>query len=406
MKLQIDYADHPAFARLVSGRRSLPEATTYFAGIDEIWGSLLAPGSRTGPEAGAEFDRLASPLLRQFKDVLQREPIVEEYRPFVFTALDNSLQAVRTEIVQVVDGHSFRRNRSAPVEGIVTQLRETGAATFRMAPAARKRVSDSLQPYFRQVEAQRDGGSGARCFVAVPPRGTHWDLLKAFVRDSHIEDAISSYAGFPLALNGYALTLSHPGETWFKICYEDLGLPAVRTVQMHYDIDNLTAKAMFYLNEVSPDSGPFSCAPNSKALIGWRSQTSYFKYLDYANNDYAAFRKVPGTIYNRPMFIFPELRPAFASLPAELQGSGGPGDDVLDASPLSAALLRGEHILTSDDGDLMLFAGGEILHRGGVAKLGQRYALQMIFQKPPSLAQKVRGLPRRVGNRIKRLFPN
>ncbi len=406
MKLKIDYAAHPAFEGMALGKRNFTEASDYFSTIDQICEELLAQGAPKAGISGAEFDRLTLTPLHRLKQALQQEPIVQEYRPFVFAALERSLEAVRTEFVQVVRGRSFRRNRSASVEAIVTQLRETGAATFRMAPDARKRISDSLQPYFRQVEAQRDGGSGARCFVPVPPKGTHWELLKAFVRDSHIEDAISSYAGFPLALNGYALTLSHPGETWFKICYDDLGLPAARTVQMHYDIDNLTAKAMFYLNEVSPDSGPFACAPNSKALITSRSQTSYFKYLDYANNEYAASKKVPGTIYNRPMFFFPELRPAFASLPAELQGSGGPGDDVLDASLLSEALLRDERIFTSDDGDLMLFAGGEILHRGGVAKQGQRYALQMIFQKPPSLVQRVSSLPRKVGNRVKRLFPN
>lgn len=405
MKLAIDYAAHPAFAGLTSaGGRHCLEAQRYFARLDEAWEGLVAPGgNKTPDETGSAFDAQIAPSLADLKQVLGREPIPGDYLPFVFKALDDSSQAIRAEIAQVVSGRGYKGARNAQIDAICTQLRDQGAAAFRIDRGTRERIFESLKPFCAEVEAQRDSGTGARCFVPVPARGTHWELLKAFVRDACIEDAISGFAGFRLELVGYALTLSHPAETWFKISYQDIALPATRTVQLHYDIDNLSAKSMFYLNEVGADNGPFAYIPDTRRFIVSRSQTSYFKYLDYANNDYATAKGVPETIYNRPLFINPGLRAAFAALPSELQGTACPGDDVLDAAPLSAALLLGERVVTSADGDLVLFAGGEKLHRGGVATAGQRYALQMLYKRPPSFTEKLVNLPRQLGSRAKQI---
>jgi hypothetical protein len=403
MKMQIDYASHPAFMS-ISAPWSSAAVARYFEEIDQAWqDAVVRPTAMSADQAAAAFDRQALPLLNALKQTLGGTSIQIDYLPFVRRALDDSLAAVRAEIMQLIAGRAYRPVSNQQAGAICEQLRELGAAALRMDGATRARIFDALKPFVQQVDAQRAAGSGARCFVAVPAQGTHWDLLKGFVRSSHVEDAISAFAGFPLELVGYALTLSHPGETWFKICYQDIGLPATRTVQQHYDLDNLSAKSMFYLNDVGPEDGPFAYVPASKALIGSRSQTSFFKYLDYANNDYAAAQAVPETIYNRPVFITPSLRAAFASLPSELQGSACPGDDVLDDTPLSEVLLRGERSLTSDDGDLMLFAGGETVHRGGVARSGQRYALQMIYKRPPTLSEKLASLPRQLGSRAKQI---
>jgi hypothetical protein len=405
MKLTIDYASHPAFAAISGGKgQHSIEAGQYFARMDDIWAELIAPESRvTAKEVGAVFDQRVASLLTDLKRALSQDHVPSDYLPFVFKALDDSCQAVRAEIVQVVAGRAYRGVRNARIETICAALRDKGAAAFRMERGTRMRIFESLKPFCAQVEAQRAGGSGARCFVAVPARGAHWDLLKDFVRKNHIEDAIGAFAGFPLELVGYALTLSHPGETWFKISYQDIGLPAPRTVQQHYDLDNLSAKSMLYLNDVGEENGPFSYIPDTKSFIASRSQTSYFKYLDYANNDYAIAKGAPETIYNRPLFVTPNLRPAFAALPVELQGTACPGDDVLDGTPLSQALLKGERPLTSEDGDLMLFAGGETLHRGGVVSAGERYALQMMYKSPPSIAEKLVSLPRQLGSRAKQI---
>lgn len=404
MKLEIDYASHPAFATASSGAWRSADAARCFERLDDLWRELVAPqASLSTDQALQTFDRRAGALVTDLKRSLEGTSILADYVPYVCKALDDACQAIRAEIGQVIAGRAYRKPAGAVVGATCEALRERGAAAFRMDRDTRRRIFQSLQPFVREVEVQRDSGSGARCFVAVPARGVHWELLKDFVRTQRIEDAISAYAGYPLELVGYALTLSHPGERWFKICYEDIGLPAPRTVQQHYDLDNLSAKSMFYLNDVDAENGAFTYIPASRAFIVSRSQTSFFKYLDYANNDYAAAKGAPETMYNRPVFISPSLRRAFASLPAELQGTSCPGDDVLDDTPLSAALLAGERPLTSEDGDLMLFAGGETIHRGGVARAGQRYALQMMYKSPPRMAEKLLALPRRVGSKAKQI---
>ena len=404
MKLEIDYAAHPAFQNLViSGRRSLAQAGVYFRALDDLWQEALAQSADVPPEA----------LLRQFDLVQSREAgrlsealmpwIDSDYLPYVQQALSNSAEAIRREISTI---HAARRNPrrvGSEVESIRRSLVDAGIAGFQMGESALASLNAALAPYRAQLLSQRDSNDGARCYVVPPSKGEHWQIMKSFLREQRVEEAISAYAGYPLELEGYAFTYSHVGESWYRKCYLDISLPAPRTVQMHYDEDNLSAKSMFYLNDVSEQNGAFSYLAAGRAEIASRSQLAYFKYLDYANNDFAAMKGAPPTSYNRPVFITPWLRSEFARLPAELQGSGGPGDDILDGTPLSDFLIANERRLTGPAGYLALFAGGETLHRGGVIESGERFALQMIYKSPPSAARRAARRLRSLGRVLPRL---
>src|SRR5688572_15677934 len=123
MKLEIDYASHPAFTGISSSRGCL-EAERYFVELDDLWGELVAPASALSAEqAAAEFDRRSVPLLSGLKQVLFATPIQQDYLPFVFKSLDNSLLAIRTEIMQVIDGRVFQAAGSKQVGAICEQLR-------------------------------------------------------------------------------------------------------------------------------------------------------------------------------------------------------------------------------------------------------------------------------------------
>lgn len=405
MKLLVDYARHPAFASLVpAGRRQSPEAAAYFAALDAAWEAALAPGRAATPvQAVAEFDQARARVLPALTSALASWAS-PAYLPHVLRALDVAADAVRREITQVLASRGNRPARDPAVTAIRDSLAQTGVAGFQMGAADLARLNESLAPFRAQLQQQRRTNGGARCFVVPPSKGEHWRIMKAFLREQRIEQAISAYAGYPLELEGYAFTYSHPGEDWYRRCYLDLGLPAPGCVQMHYDEDNMSAKSMFYLNDVGTDNGPFSYLALSRAEIASRSQLAYFKYLDYANNEFAAAMGAPATTYNRPLFITPSLRGEFARLPAELQGSGGPGDDILDGTPLSDYLLANERKLTGAAGHLALFAGGETLHRGGVIATGERWALQMIYKAPPTLAQKAARRARSLRGAVPRLL--
>jgi hypothetical protein len=409
MKLLVDYAGHPAFRGLVpQGERSLPEARSYFDALDNAWRIALAPSASGSPQDELQrFDIVQAAEEHKLVGALATW-IGADYLPYVKEALRISAGAIRREIGQI---HAARR-KSLTTGHVVSSIRQSladkGVAGFQMSAAALAQLNAALSPFRDELREQRRSNGGARCFVVPPSKGEHWQIMKSFLREQRIEEAISAYAGYPLELEGYAFTYSHADETWYRKCYLDIPLAAPRTVQMHYDEDNLSAKSMFYLNDVGENNGAFSYLAIGRAEISSRSQLAYFKYLDYANNEFAAARGVPVTSYNRPLFITPPLRKEFARLPAEMQGSGGPGDDIQDGTALSDFLIAHERRLVGPAGYLALFAGGETLHRGGVVESGERFALQMIYKSPPSTAQKaarrlrsLRGFLPRVVNRLR-----
>ena len=399
MKLMVDFASHPAFRDLVPReRRNLSQAQTYFEVLDDAWRTaLVVPG-----DGLLRFNQVQTDEIRKLRDALESW-ISPEYLVHVSEALRVSVAAIRREIAQIHASHFDALPIAKEVGKIRQSLVDTGVAGFQMSTAVLAQLNTALAPFRAELLKQRYSNAGARCFVVPPSKGEHWQIMKSFLCEQRIEDAISAFAGYPLELEGYALTYSHTDETWYRKCYLDLSLPAPRTVQMHYDEDNLSAKSMFYLNDVDETNGAFSYLAAGRAEIASRSQLAYFKYLDYANNEFAAARNVLTTSYNRPLFLTPALRPEFARLPAEMQGSGGPGDDIGDGTPLSDFLLANERRLVGPAGYLALFAGGETLHRGGVIQSGERFALQMIYRAPPSAAQKARRRLQSLRNALPRL---
>ena len=101
MKLEIDYASHPAFASIASGRRSI-EAQRYFEQIDALWRDLASERKGLSVQSAATaFDRETAPLMAALKEKLAGMSIAADYLPFVQRALDDSLSAIRAEIAQV-----------------------------------------------------------------------------------------------------------------------------------------------------------------------------------------------------------------------------------------------------------------------------------------------------------------
>lgn len=384
MKIAVDYAQHPAFPH---SSTSSPEIGQYFAGLDSLWGRLA--GGKAAENTIAEtFAAERQRLMNGVEQVLS-ECTGPAYRPFVIRAFDNSADAILKEIACIVDAKTTRSHHGQEAEAIAQKLRDISVVGFPMEPGLRARIAKSLAPYMETLKEQRRSNGGARCFVAVPSWGEHWQLIKGFLKKNRVEEGISAYAGYPLELSGYALTYSHPDENWFRQCYVDIGLEAPRTVQMHFDEENTSAKSMLYLNDIESDNGPFSYVPRGDASAPSRSQLSFFKYLDFANSDFAAAQGVSGGSYNRPLFKSAQLRPHFGRLPSELQGSACLGDDILEGTPLSKFLLENERQITTSVGDLALFAGGETMHRGGIVQRGERWALQMIYKSPLSYREKV-----------------
>jgi hypothetical protein len=104
--------------------------------------------------------------------------------------------------------------------------------------------------------------------------------------------------------------------------------------------------------------------------------------------------------YYRPRFKLTEQRRNLLTLPAALRGSTHFGDDLVDGSPLSDALLEQEHAFIGPAGTLVMFDGSRGIHRGGqVRKGGARWAVQIAFRAGATVK---RPLWRRAGRAVRR----
>ena len=80
-------------------------------------------------------------------------------------------------------------------------------------------------------------------------------------------------------------------------------------------------------------------------------------------------RKPENGDYYRPRFRHVEDRRDMLSLPVSLRGSTHFGDDILDGSELSDALLDVGHRFVAPAGTVVMFDGSRGIHRGGAAVL-------------------------------------
>jgi hypothetical protein len=239
---------------------------------------------------------------------------------------------------------------------------------------------DAVLPWRQELMKKRSENRGAIQTMAIPHQGRHIDILNEVMKSSGIFDGVRLCSQQNMRLMHLCLMYSYPGQEWFEDCYEDVGLRTTKTAYMHFDHDYDIIKSLVYLVDVDEDNGPFSIVPGSEKLISSPCQATFFKFLDQHVNRYLFEQGRKKGEYYRPGFKDPEMRREFLSLPAELQGTSHFGDDVLNDTPLSQALLQKELTITSDVGNCFAFRGGQTIHRGGLARRGERWVLQLMFR--------------------------
>ena len=111
----------------------------------------------------------------------------------------------------------------------------------------------------------------------------------------------------------------------------------------------------------------------------------------------------PDDHYYRPRFKDPELRKHLMMMPGPMRGSSHFGDDVINETDASAFLLENTLTVTSEVGNMALFDGARLIHRGSLVKQGERFAMQIVFH-PKEKTQELRSiksLVRRLLNGLK-----
>ncbi|MCC9606311.1 phytanoyl-CoA dioxygenase family protein [Blastopirellula sp. JC732] len=187
------------------------------------------------------------------------------------------------------------------------------------------------------------------------------ELHKAFAPGSLLS-AASKYHRVPdLDFKHACLHICAPTDTHYTQTLQDCQTTS-RLVGLHFD-PKPVMKVILYLNDVTPDTGPFCFFPKSHR---WR-----FSELEMV----VAKGNSTGNYLNTP-----EHRRVALSFPQILRKNAILGRMVPDGSPLSAKLLQAEKEYTSDFANCMLFDAGHGFHRGGICKTGLRINLQIALK--------------------------
>jgi len=257
-------------------------------------------------------------------------------------------------------------------------IHETGLAIAKADTDDLRRLQERThaeREAMRPGSAADDAGRNVHAYGQYDPASRRAvDIL----RKTGIWGAAEKYKRLRLELAYCALELSNEGQTWYRDCYSDAGLPTSDTAYLHYDGNFSVIKALIYLNDVDLQAGPFRY--NSQSLKWKRSvfTNTLLVHLDQALGE-RRYHGYGGTYY-RPRFKLTSTRNDFASLPRCFRSSSHFGDDLLNGSPMSKRLLEAERPVTGPAGTCILFDGYGGLHRGGLVTKGERWVINVGLQ--------------------------
>jgi hypothetical protein len=404
----LDYFDHPAYSAFSrpSDRLSVNSLGGLLKVDEELSAIFNSPFL-----SREELTRLFAEKIRPELEVLRRIALdsLKEgdlYRPVLLKSLVDFETELFSEACFVNDGKKWQSasNLGAAGQKVLREMKQHGFSINRLNPEVKANLWHELKPYRMELEGRADARPQgmASCVIPLPQEGRKWKLFQYLLQESGIIEAATEYSRFPMELDYYAFQLSHEHETWWKNCYEDLRLPTAQATYMHYDQDFCLLKALLYFGEVTEKNGAFSIVPQCYRPSPSYAREVLLKRLDI--NTESVYLQDPGMKfpYYRKQFRSERYRKEFAKLPAFARGTSHFGDDLLDGSPLSEYLISKEKKVKSEEGDCTLFAGGKVIHRGGMVQEGRRFAIQVGFRMRD---RSWNGLKSRIKRDLKRNMP-
>ena len=376
----IDYDAHPAFAGLAAQCKSDVRGENLATEIEDAYTALIA-GHDTQQIRTARFDSEIMPRLRALHDHLARQ-VRPQFVAFLDKAMLEAERVLRDDLT-ARDVQAAMRNDTGELKGIfsdaLARFRAEGYFEFGQAALARRVwAATRIERLILRIKEKKT--PNRHCVLALHPKSPAFRMIERMAYDSGLVDFVSAFTGKKMEFSYAALDHAHPGQVWHKDCYADMGLPTSKTVYMHTDADFGIIKAMFYLRDVGPGDGPFRFVAGSHAWKRSPLTLAVQKGFDEAATQ-IDLQKPDSRGYYRPRFSLPELRPDILAMPPRLRGSTHFGDDILDGSALSDALLEAERSFISPGGTMVLFDGSRGIHRGGqVEPGGNRWAVQIGFR--------------------------
>ena len=268
---------------------------------------------------------------------------------------------------------------SGPARAALLDLETRSIAIGRIDDRQIQAMADDLRP---QMAILRDCGAarrGTRAWRTLPRAGRYFRVLNEALASLGYLEASSAFYGCEMDLLSSSLVYSHEREIWWRDCYRDRGLPTSPAAYFHHDQDWHQIKAVLYLTPATRETGAFSYIEGGHHFRPGNALAHFYFHLVHAMGRAASETTAGLAGYYRRGFSDPALRAAFVALPRALQGATHFGDDLHVGDPQTAALLARERVVESSAGNVVLFNGSDLFHRGGLVQKGERWSLQLMF---------------------------
>ena len=247
---------------------------------------------------------------------------------------------------------------------LLRQLQQTGCAIKQVAPERKAALSALTLPVAQWVHKKLGQRAEPRFKDTqfVFNRVEHpnvFDAVERIFEEEHVYKAASAYAGRPVLLKEVTIQVNTDRTTVLQHGpLDEDGLPTPRTRYMHIDSALWPpVKVLMFLNDVTPDNGPFRYVEGSHRLA------TDFELMVRKVND-------RNDIHNS---LFMALPPPFRMYTLF-------GDFIDPDSEPARKLLACERAYCDGVNDLILFDFNGV-HRGGFVREGHRYMVQCHFER-------------------------
>lgn len=337
----VDYAAHPAYADLVAQ-----------AGLVQKLTATL--------RYAAKFALLLT------KRVIRYEMIPYENRKansfadrigFVTTGFRNAM------------GLGNIKADTAEAPAALTHLNDQGIAVVAMPPTQFETLETLAKPHFDALAARRGQRVNRREFDesrATADRRQSPELftfIEKVLAESGLSATADAYMGRKAHLIDLNPQINDPSDSFWRDIFEDkpeIGLP--RTAYCHRDASGGDLKAIIYMTDVGPETGPFTYAVGSNQMVISRRDDLLCEANDHNGLSSTSL----------------EARREFAALPAMLRQKGSFGNDLNDDAPQSRQIATALWEVEGRKGSIVLFDTKGI-HRGGMVDTGERRVITCVL---------------------------
>ena len=339
----IDYRSHPAYGDLVAA----PRLSHRLEGLSTFVGSMAV-------------------LL--VKRLIQYEMIPNDVRSDA--SIGGRAAMVGLALKNIVDRPKSRDERLGRLDARSGRMGRDGIHVVTMPTASIEALEAASAPQFAHLAEQRlQHGGGKRAFNDSRTSATRqteqalFDTIEKVLRDAGVMAVASAYMQREGRLIDVNPQINDVSDSFWKDIFPDTPsseLPA--TAYCHRDASGGDLKAIIYLTDVGPQTGPFSYVVGSH-----RMQISRVDDLICEANDSNGLAGTEAA-----------ARARFAALPTKLRQKGAFGNDLVKTSAFAQDIARGLWAVTAPKGSIVLFDTKGI-HRGGMVERGERRVITCVI---------------------------